>query len=66
MVVEGIKTTRSAYELSQKFNIKMPITEELYKVLYENSNVDEAVPHLMVRDRTHEMENIVADKNIDW
>lgn len=66
MVVEGIKTTRSAYELSQKFNINMPITEELYKVLYENSNVDEAVPHLMVRDRTHEMENIVADKNIDW
>lgn len=66
MVVEGIKTTRSAYELSKKFKIDMPITEELYKVLYHNSNVDEAVPHLMVRDRTHEMENIVEDKNIDW
>ena len=66
MVVEGIKTTKSTYELANKYKIDMPITEELYRVLYENSDVRDAVPHLMVRDRTHEMENIVTDKNINW
>lgn len=66
MVVEGIKTTKSTYELANKYNIDMPITKELYRVLYEDADVKEAVPHLMVRDRTHEMENIVTDKNIKW
>ena len=66
MVVEGIKTTKSTYELAEKHKIDMPITEELYKVLYEEADVKEAVPHLMVRDRTYEMENIVTDKNINW
>jgi glycerol-3-phosphate dehydrogenase (NAD(P)+) len=66
MVVEGIKTTKSTYELAEKYKIDMPITEELYRVLYEDADVKEAVPHLMVRDRTHEMENIVTDKNINW
>lgn len=66
MVVEGIKTTKSTYELAEKYKIDMPITEELYKVLYKEADVKEAVPHLMVRDRTHEMENIVTDINIKW
>lgn len=66
MVVEGIRTTKSTYELAQKHKIEMPITEELYKVLYKDADVREAVPHLMVRDRTHEMENIVTDMNIKW
>ena len=66
MVVEGIKTTKSTYELAKKYKIDMPITKELYKVLYEDANVREAVLHLMVRDRTHEMEDIVTDKNIKW
>lgn len=66
MVVEGIKTTKSTYELANKYNMDMPITKELYRVLYEDADVKEAVPHLMVRDRTHEMENIVTDKNIKW
>ena len=66
MVVEGIKTTKSTYELAKKYKIDMPITEELYRVLYEDSDVKMAVQHLMVRDRTHEMENIVKDINLDW
>lgn len=58
MVVEGIKTTKSAYELSKKHNIDLPITKELYKLLYENSDVKESVPNLMGRDKKHEMENL--------
>lgn len=58
MVVEGIKTTKSAYKLAEKYNVDMPITRELYKVLYENKDVNKSVPNLMGRDKKHEMENI--------
>ena len=37
MVVEGIKTTKSAYQLAKKYGVDMPITEELYEVLYEGN-----------------------------
>lgn len=59
MVVEGIKTTNSAYKLSQKHEIDLPITNEIYKVLYENSDVKKSVPNLMERDKKHEMEDIL-------
>lgn len=58
MVVEGIKTTKSAYKLAEKYNIEMPITNELYKVLYEGSDVCEAVNNLMGRPKKHETESI--------
>ncbi|RKD34324.1 NAD(P)H-dependent glycerol-3-phosphate dehydrogenase [Thermohalobacter berrensis] len=58
MVVEGIKTTKAAYQLSKKYNVKMPITEEIYGVLYEGKDVKNAVINLMLRDKKHEMEDI--------
>ncbi|AOY77407.1 NAD(P)H-dependent glycerol-3-phosphate dehydrogenase [Clostridium formicaceticum] len=66
MVVEGITTTNVAYELAMKYNIEMPITEEIYKVLYEGRNPKDAVINLMTRDRKNEMEEIVNDSNVDW
>ena len=66
MVVEGIRTTSSTYELAKMHKIDMPITEELYKVLFQGNDVTKAVSHLMVRDRTHEMENIVSEMNTRW
>lgn len=39
MVVEGIKTTKSAYELSKREKVTMPITQEIYQVLYEGKDV---------------------------
>jgi glycerol-3-phosphate dehydrogenase (NAD(P)+) len=66
MVVEGIKTTKSTFELSKKYNIEMPITEEIYDVIYHNSNVKDSISNLMVRDRKHEMEDIVLEKDILW
>ncbi len=49
MVVEGVATTKSAYDLSKKYNVEMPITEEIYKVLYENKDPKKAVRDLMTR-----------------
>lgn len=66
MVVEGITTTRAAYALSKKYEVEMPITEEIYGILYNNTNAKNAVTNLMTRNRTHEMEEIVDEKNICW
>lgn len=66
MVVEGIKTTKSTYMLSKKYNIDMPITEEIYGVIYEGKDVKNSVTNLMIRDRKDEMENIISQVNDLW
>lgn len=66
MVVEGIKTTKSAFELAKIHKVDMPITEELYSVLYEGKSVEESVPNLMGRDKKHEMEDIVSIEDMMW
>lgn len=66
MVVEGITTTKVAYELAEKYNIDMPITEEIYRVLYQDTDPKDAVTNLMTRNRKHEMEEIVDENSIDW
>lgn len=59
MVVEGIKTTKSAYHLSIKHGVNMPITKEIYGVLYEGKDVKASVFNLMLRDKKHELEDII-------
>jgi len=49
MVAEGIRTTKSAYELSRKLNVEMPITEQVYKLLYEDKDPRVVVKDLMSR-----------------
>lgn len=61
MVVEGIYATKAAYDLSKLHNIDMPIVDELYKVLYENANAKQAVKNLMLRNRKHEMEEVISE-----
>ncbi|MFF2482145.1 NAD(P)H-dependent glycerol-3-phosphate dehydrogenase [Paenibacillus sp. NPDC058071] len=58
MVVEGVKTTRAAQELALQFNVEMPITAELYQVLFDDKSPRSAVENLMGRLRTHEIEQI--------
>jgi glycerol-3-phosphate dehydrogenase (NAD(P)+) len=48
-VAEGVTTTRSAYQLSQRHAIEMPITAEVYRTLYEDKNPRDAVMDLMTR-----------------
>jgi len=59
MVVEGVRTTKAAYQLAHKFNVKMPITDALYHVLFADLNPKEAVDHLMGRLKKHEMEDLM-------
>ncbi|KAB2954583.1 NAD(P)H-dependent glycerol-3-phosphate dehydrogenase [Heliorestis acidaminivorans] len=59
--VEGIRTTEAAYQLCQHKNIKMPITVECYKVLFEGLSPSEAVENLMQRSKTNEVEEGVKD-----
>lgn len=55
-VVEGIKTTKSAYELAKKNNVVMPITDSLYEVIYNNKSPKQAVMELMRRDYKQEID----------
>jgi len=55
MVAEGVKTTISAYQLSQKYNVEMPITKEVYHVLFEGKEPLKGVYELMTRDPKSEI-----------
>lgn len=57
-VVEGVKTVKSAYKLAKLKNIEMPITNALYKVLYEGYDPNKAVYELMTRENKDEIEQI--------
>lgn len=61
MVVEGIYTIKSAHGLSQKYEVEMPIAEQLYKVIYEDYNARESVRNLMMRRKTHEIEEAALE-----
>lgn len=61
MVVEGVKTTKAAYELSRRYDVTMPITDELYKVLFDGKSPQLAAQDLMGRVRTHEIEEVATD-----
>ncbi|MFQ5952616.1 MAG: NAD(P)H-dependent glycerol-3-phosphate dehydrogenase [Candidatus Omnitrophota bacterium] len=49
MVVEGLNTCKSAYELSKKHEVEMPITEKIYEVIYQGKDPKIAVKELMTR-----------------
>jgi glycerol-3-phosphate dehydrogenase (NAD(P)+) len=49
MVAEGVRTARSARELSRKVGVEMPIVEAVYDVLYQGTSAREAVENLMLR-----------------
>jgi glycerol-3-phosphate dehydrogenase (NAD(P)+) len=50
MVAEGVKTTESAYNLSKKLGVEMPIIEQMYRILYQDKPAREAVLELMTRN----------------
>lgn len=54
IVVEGIYTTNSVYHLAKAQNVDMPITNALYKVLFEDKPVKDSVKDLMGRDKKAE------------
>jgi len=59
MVAEGVKTTRSVYNLSRKLGLDLPICNEVYAVLFEGRPVDETVARLMNRSLKHELDGVL-------
>lgn len=54
MVTEGVPTTKAAYRLALKYKVDMPITREIYLVLYKNKKPRKAVADLMTRSLKEE------------
>jgi len=52
--IEGINTAKEVMNLARKHNVEMPISEQVYRVLYENCPIDEAVHVLLGRKSTQE------------
>ena len=50
MVAEGVKTTKSIYDLTQKLGVEMPILEQVYNIIYKNKNCSAAVKDLLARE----------------
>ncbi len=55
MVVEGVPTTKSAHDLAEKYKVEMPITGEIYQVLFEAKDPYRAVTDLMLREAKPEI-----------
>lgn len=58
MVIEGVRTTKAAHQLSMRYDVSMPLTEALYSVLFDNVPPKEAVDQLMSRMKKQEIEDI--------
>ena len=59
MVAEGVKTTKSVYNLSKKLGVDLPICNEVYSVLFEGLSVEETVERLMNRSLKHELDGVL-------
>ncbi|MNM65822.1 Glycerol-3-phosphate dehydrogenase [NAD(P)+] [compost metagenome] len=66
MVVEGIRTTKAAHAISEKYQVQMPIAAQLYHVLFEDLDPRTAVEALMGRDRKTEMEVMSLETWEQW
>lgn len=51
MVVEGVYSAKAALKLSNKYNVNLPIIEQVNDVLFNNKAASEAVKELMIRDK---------------
>ena len=51
MVVEGVYSAKAAIGLAKKYNIQLPIIEEVNAILFDGQPADEAVKNLMLRDK---------------
>ena len=54
MIAEGVTTAESAWELSQKHHVDMPIVEQMYLILFHQKDPALAITDLMIRARKAE------------
>lgn len=60
MVAEGVKTTKSCYNLAHSLKVEMPILEQTYQILYEDKECMQAVRELFQRDLKEELDETLA------
>lgn len=58
MVAEGVRTSKSVYNLSRKLGVEMPISHEVYYILYEDREPATALRRLMMRDLKQELDAV--------
>lgn len=56
MVVEGVLTAKALHELSTELGVEMPISEAIYRFLYEDSSIDAEIEQMMGRMNKPEIE----------
>ena len=61
-VVEGVLSAKAAYKLGQKYEVELPIVEQVNKVLFDNKAVKEAVYDLLIRQKTEEHSALVWEE----
>ena len=54
MVVEGVYSARAALKLAKKYDVSMPIVEQVNHILFDGKKAADAVMELMLRDKTIE------------
>lgn len=54
MTIEAIDNIETAYELSKKYDVEMPIVYNVYNILFNNLQPKEALYKLMTRQAKHE------------
>ena len=60
MVAEGVKTTKAAYDLAKREAVDMPVTEQIYKILYEDKDPQTCLLELMTRHLKDEIDRALA------
>lgn len=64
MVVEGVYSAKAAIGLSKKYDVPIPIIEQVNQVLFEGKSVKESVQELMLRNRKIEHEDLLWEEKI--
>ncbi|HPO49538.1 MAG TPA: NAD(P)H-dependent glycerol-3-phosphate dehydrogenase [Spirochaetota bacterium] len=54
MVAEGVRNCKSIYHYAAKLEVEMPLTEELYKIIYEKANMKDSIKRLLGRKEKYE------------
>jgi glycerol-3-phosphate dehydrogenase (NAD(P)+) len=63
MVVEGVYSAKAAMGLAKKYNVELPIIEQVNEILFNGKDASTAVKDLMLRDRKIEVGHIEVT---DW
>lgn len=58
MVAEGVHTAKAAMKLARRYDVEMPITEQIYEVLFEGKDIQQAIREMLLRDPKRELEGL--------